>query len=118
MENLFEKKTDYGTSFAVASSRDKKEKGLMGSFGNLPNLCNENDEMPVLRATLPPSTKALGAAMIAKIVFFKDTDVLSHPFEQHAGKWASFFASKLSPFCTSNPRFSELRPLRFMPEFE
>lgn len=56
--------------------------------------------------------------MIAKIVFFKDTDVLSHPFEQHAGKWVSFFASKLSPFCTTNPRFSELRPFRFLPEYE
>ena len=35
--------------------------------------------------------------MIAKIVFFKDTDVLS---------------------CSSNPRFSELRPLKFMPDYE
>jgi hypothetical protein len=56
--------------------------------------------------------------MIAKIVFFKDTDVLSHPFEQNAGKWVSFFASKLTPFISGNPRFSELRPLKFMPDYE
>jgi len=59
IENLYERKTDYGTGFLVENKRDKKyspSKVLgreMGSFGNLPNFGNENDETPVLRATFP-----------------------------------------------------------------
>ena len=65
VENLYEKKTEYGTGYAVANNRDKKQspaKALgreMGSFGNLPNF-NDNDDTPVLRATMPLSTKAIG----------------------------------------------------------
>jgi len=40
-----------------------------------------------------------------------------HPFEKFAGVWASLFNCKLAPFCDS-ARYSELRPIRFMPEFE
>jgi hypothetical protein len=86
----------------------------VGSFGNLKEIASDGEEdAPQIRAGYPQQ-KWPG---FAKIVFFKDTDVSTHPFEQHAGRWASFVASKLAPFCES-VRYSELRPARFMPDFE
>jgi len=66
----------------------------MGSFGNLHSVDSDTEEQPQIRAGFAPNNK--GKDIFAKIVFYRDTDVLQHPFEQHAGRWASFFSNKLS----------------------
>lgn len=112
VENLFEKQTENGVQFVQQRQPHQKIMSEVGSFGNLQDAASD-DEAPQIRAGYPQAKQPV----YAKIVWFKDSDVVSHPFESHAGKWAAFFSSKLGPFCDS-ARYSELRPAKFVPEFE
>eukprot|EP00347_Sterkiella_histriomuscorum_P005662 403355741 len=54
-----------------------------------------------------------GAPLIGKIVFVKDTDIDSNPFEEQISKWMTNFNRKLAKYCIKKPRYSELRPMKF-----
>jgi hypothetical protein len=105
IDQVYEKTSGDGTTF-VQQKAVRKE-----SFGHLPD--SDEDEPPTIRAGFALN-KSAEKNLLAKIVFYRDTDVLQHPFEQLAGRWASFFSNKLAQFCATRPRFSELRPMRFM----
>lgn len=123
LDQVVQKPTEYGTGFVVTNSIVKKltptkmQKDF-GSFGNLHQLEKEKEDgSPQIRAVYPLSKKT-PQNLIGKIIFYKDSDVLTHPFEKHAGKWAAFFNAKLAQYCVNQPRYSELRPLKYAPDFE
>ena len=95
------------------------------SFGNLHATSmnsargGQDDSTPQIRAvhqTTSQRKSAAGQHLVGKIVFYKDSDILSHQMEKLLGRWAALFHGKLGQYCAAAPRFTELRPLDFMPE--
>ena len=52
--------------------------------------------------------------VFGKIAFYRDTEVQEHAVERIMGKWVGDFHSQLAQYCVRKPRYSELRPLKFM----
>ena len=115
LDNLYEQKTDSGFKFVQVQDRTRIERSFSQSVDS------DTEDTPVIKSSFPAQKQASQsqqAKPYAKIVFFKSADVSSHPFEQHAGKWAAIFNNRMAQFCAGNPRYSELRPLRFLPDCE
>ena len=51
--------------------------------------------------------------MIGKVTFYRDSEVATHPVERVMGNWVKKFHETLSMHCVRQPRYSELRPLKF-----
>lgn len=47
------------------------------------------------------------------MAFYKDKEVSEHPVERILGRWVQNFHETLAVHCVRNPRYSELRPLKF-----
>ena len=51
---------------------------------------------------------------IGKVVFLKDRDLEINAFEREITKWVPQFYNKMNTLCVRKPRFSEMRPIKFI----
>lgn len=61
----------------------------------------------------PPSMKH--TPLIGKIMFIKDSDINQSPLEENMSRWMVLFHRKLAKYCIKKPRYSELRPFKYVP---